>query len=206
MIMKSKDKYRRIVEKLSPLMDSDEKITEALRRMDEQELEELDRKNSYEIPYKYISIVNQITEAVYNGFICFLNPETLEFEQASCKGYYEFVGSEFDELNDDMIDEQGLTYTEWDNYIRFEPFNRNDSLDRIEKFVDYLKNKDLKAQLENLTDKEELYRNFKGIMERTGLLGTWNSFRRKEIENYVKNNLISNLGDDKTTSEDVYSQ
>lgn len=204
--MRSKDKYKNLVEELSPLMDSDEKITEALRRMDEQELEELDRRNGNEVPHRYKSIVGQITEAVYNGFICFLNPETLEFEQASCKGYYEFVGSEVDELNDDMIDEQGLTYTEWDSYIRFEPFGRNDSLDRIEKFVDGLNNNELKLQLENLTDKEELYRSFRGIMERTGLLEAWNSFRRKEIENYVKNKLISNLGDDRTTNDDVYSQ
>ena len=204
--MGNKDKYRKIVRDLTPIMDSDEKITEALNRLDKQELEALDRKNEYEIPDKYITVVKQITEAVYNNFICFLNPDTLEMEQASCEGYYEFLGKEYDEQNEDMIIEQGLTYTEWDNYIRFQPFNRNDLLNRIVIFIDQMNDDSLKSQLENITDKEELYRKFRGIMERTGLLGKWNSFRRKEIEAYVKSQLIDNLGSDRTTNDDIYSQ
>jgi len=204
--MRDKDKYRKIVRELTPIMDSDEKITEALNRLDKQELEALDRKNGFEIPDKYITVAKQITESVYNGFICFLNPETLEMEQASCEGYYEFLGKEYDEQNEDMIIEQGLTYTEWDSYIRFQPFNRNDLINRIDTFINLMNDDSLKSQLENITDKEELYRKFRGIMERTGLLGQWNSFRRKEIEAYVKSQLIDNLGSEVTTNDDIYSQ
>lgn len=204
--MKTEDKYEKLVEDLIPVLDSDEKITEALNRLDRQELEQLDQRNEYEIPAKYENIAEEITQAVYNGFICFLNPDTLEFEQASCKGYYEFVGPEYDEQNEDIIDEQGLAYADWDSYIRFEPFNRNDLLNRIDIFVDQLHDENLKSQLENITDKQELIRQFRGIMERTGHLGAWNSYRRKEIENYVKTQLVSNLGVNTTTDDEIYSQ
>lgn len=204
--MKTEDKYEKLVEELIPVLDSDEKITEALNRLDRQELDELDQRNVYEIPAKYENIAEEITQAVYNGFICFLNPDTLEFEQALCKGYYEFVGPEYDEQNEDILDEQGLAYGDWDSYIRFEPFNRNDLLNRIDIFVDQLHDENLKSQLENITNKQELIRQFRGIMERTGHLGAWNSYRRKEIENYVKTQLVSNLGMEKTTEDEIYSQ
>jgi len=73
-------------------------------------------------------------------------------------------------------------------------------------FINQLKDNTLKSQLENITDKEELYREFRNIMERTGQLGSWNKFRRKEIEDYVKNILVNNLGNEVATDDDVYSQ
>ncbi|MCD7898960.1 MAG: hypothetical protein LUH22_03545 [Bacteroides sp.] len=203
--MNLEDKYIDIIEKTYSTEENEEELRNELYDLDKDEFNQKHKEEVMYVPHEYDCIVEQITNALYSGFDCYLNPETLEIEQASNLGYIAFTEAEYSEQNEDLIDEFGLSYPEWDSYIRFEPFSRNDLLNRMESFVSQLNDQDLKTQLENLSNKEEYIREFNGIMERTGHLEEWNTFRKKEIENYVKNQLMRGLQINTDTEEDVYS-
>ncbi len=161
--------------------------------------------DSLSIPMEYESVIEQITEAAFNGYVSFLNPETLEIEQVAGEGVYDIIGDEFPEQNDDMIDEYGLNYTDWDSYIRFEPFGRNDTLNRIDLFIKNMDDEILQSQLEGFSDSEELYQQFPSILERTGHTEDWNFFKRNEIESYVKSQLVDTIRRRTSATEDVYT-
>lgn len=203
--MKTEDIYIEIVEKLSQLKEDREVLIEVLNFLETKIPDGAQEEDSAAIPPEYEEVVAQITESLNNGFTCFLNPETLEIEQASNAGLYGLSETEYDEQNDDMVDEFDLDYPEWDSYIRFEPFGRNDMLNTMEKCVSFLHDDNLRSQLENISDKEELVARFDEIMQRTGNLEDWNGFRKREIERYVRSQLMSGLENTLTTEDDIYS-
>lgn len=160
---------------------------------------------SEEIPEEYLSIISQITDAVNNGFIVYFNPDTLEIEQISGEGDYEPAGIEYSEQNEDMIDEFGLNYTEWDNFIRFEPFGRDDVLSRIDIFVNRMDNPDLNSKLEKYIDRDELLERFPSILEKTDYREDWDTYKREEIESYVRSQVVGTLSRKVENDDDVYS-
>ena len=156
-----------------------------------------------ELPSEFDDVIIEISDAIENGFVCYLNPDTMELEQVADEG----IGipeSEYAEQNDDMIDEFGMSFTQWDTYVKFEPFSGNDLLIIMEKFINLLNDKHLKSQLENMEDRPQFIEDFDGIMERTGRLEEWNEFKRDEIEYYVRNKLVSSLRNKIATDESVY--
>ncbi|MDR0744298.1 MAG: hypothetical protein LBF05_08090 [Tannerella sp.] len=203
--MKTEDIYIEIVEKLSQLKEDREALIETLNFLETKMADRNREENSENIPPKYEEAVAQITESLNNGFTCFLNPETLEIELASNSGLYGLSETEYDEQNDDMVDEFDLDYPGWDSYIRFEPFGRNDMLNMMEKYVSLLHDDNLRSQLENISDKEELVAQFDEMMQRTENSEDWNGFRKREIERYVRNQLMSGLENKLSTEDDVYS-
>ncbi|MDR2917105.1 MAG: hypothetical protein LBV74_20115 [Tannerella sp.] len=201
--MKTEEIYLDIVEKLSRIRENREILIEVLNFLEAKMSDDTGSDN--QIPPEYADIIEQITEALNDGFACFLNPETLEVEQVSNSGLFGVSETEYDEQNDDMVDEFGLDYPEWGSYVRFEPFGRNDMLNVMEKYVDLLHDDTLRIQLENLSDDDGIVDRFDGIMERTGNMEDWNSFKKKEIENYVTSHLMSGLENKLSTEDDIYS-
>lgn len=202
--MKAEALYIEVINKLSQIRNDEEKLRVILERVNHV-LEEVKQEGTPKIPAEYESIVTQIAESLWNGFICFLNPETLEIEQVADEGYYGFTEAEYDEQNEDMVDEYGLTYPEWDRYVRFEPFGRNDLLNRIDQFIQDLGDEPLRTQLGDFSDTEELIRQFPEILERTGYTRDWTIFLKSEIEVYVKDQLIDTLEKKTNSEEDIYS-
>ncbi len=202
--MKTEEIYLDIVEKLSRIKENRGILVEVLDFLEEKISNEMEDTDD-QIPPEYADLIEQITEALNNGFVCFLNPETLELEQVSNSGLFGVSETEYDEQHDDMVDEFGLDYPEWESYVRFEPFGRDDMLDIMGKYVDLLHDNALKIQLENLPDDERVVDQFDRIMERTGNMDDWNSFKKKEIENYVTSHLMSRLENKLSTEDDIYS-
>ena len=162
------------------------------------------RNEVLEIPFEYESIIEQITESVYNGYVCYLNPETLEIEQVADEGTAGMSESEYAEQNDDMIDEFGLNYTQWEDYIRFEPFSRDDMMNRIDDFITNLDDQNLKLELDDFLDEEELFNQFPAILERTGYALDWNVFLRNEIESYVKIQISDTIRGHNDSNNEIY--
>jgi hypothetical protein len=203
--MKTEDIYIEIVEKLFRIRDERKILIDVLNFLETKMFDHTQEEDSENIPEEYEDIAAQITESLNNGFTCFLNPGTLEIEQASNAGLFGLSETEYDEQNDDMVDEFDFAYPEWDSYIRFEPFGRNDMLNTMEKCVSFLHDDILKSQLENISDKEELVEQFDEIMQRTGNSDSWNAFRKREIGRYVRNQLMSGPENKLTTEDDIYS-
>jgi len=192
---------------------TDRKVDQYYGELPQDSIDDLDdslginqsRNEALEIPFEYTSIVEQITEAVYNGYVCYLNPETLEIEQAADEGTLGMSDSEYAEQNEDMIDEFGLNYTQWDSYIRFEPFSRDDMMNRVDDFINNMDDQKLKSQLDDFLDEEELFNQFPDILERTGHTIDWNVFLRNEIESYVKSQVSETIKRHTDSNNEIYN-
>ncbi len=203
--MKTPEIYGELLDKISLIKHDKEKLMMLMNQIDGFQTTTSQQKIPQAPAADYESIVVQIAEALDNGFICFLNPDTMEIEQVADEGFFSYTEAEYDEQNEDMVDEYGLNYTGWKSYIRFEPFSREDLLDRIETFIMDLEDSKLKKQLEEFTDTEELLRQFPDILERTGHTEEWNQFKRGELETYVKDQLRETVEDETETTDSIYS-
>lgn len=165
----------------------------------------IERENAEQQVYDYESIIEQITDALIGGFICFFNPETLELEQASAKGYYGMTGAGLSEMNEDLVDEFGMTYTEWDNYIRFEPFSRRDLLNRMDIFINNLEDESIKERFSGLEDRDIQIAQFTAIIDNAGYTNDWDMFLREQTEGYVRSQLLGTVRNRVETGDDIYS-
>jgi len=204
--MKPQDTYDEIVDKLSQMKENDERLDKINNFIEKQDVKQINRESNNDTDFDYESIISQISEAVYNGFVCYLNPETMEIEQVDGEADYEPLGAEYGEQNEDMIDEFGLSYTEWDNYIRFEPFGRDDTLNRMEDFLEQVDDTDIRSELEDIEDNDELFEQFPILLDKAGYTEEWENFKRNEIESYVRSQVMSSLSRTVDTDEDIYSQ
>jgi hypothetical protein len=199
--MRTEELYQYILEKLYNIKDDKVKLTHLLNWLDEEDLDEINGYVPGEIPEEYKSIISQITDALNKGFVCFLNPYTFEIEQVQGKGIFDY--EEYEEQNEDMIDEYGLNYIKWDDYIKFEPFDRTELLGKMEKFVFRSGDNKLKQQLgTDIEEERPIFRCMK-VFEKAGRMEDWLSFKRAEAEAYVMNRLATGLKERRLTEESV---
>ena len=183
---------RYIVEMLMSIKNDEKKLLKVLNFIEDEILEKNEDKDELEMTEEFKTIIPQITEALENGFIVYLNPETMEMEQIQNKTVA-FL-DEFEELNDDRMDEYELEYVKWDNYIKFEPLNYQDTATLTEDFVLQLSDTKLASELEDALTIEESMDEFCNIIERSAKTSQeWKNFKQKVTEDYIKNQLIGRL-------------
>ncbi len=188
--MKTNELYQMVLTRLGHIKEDESKLAEVYVLLEqigagstEEEILSADIDNGEE----YRDIVMQIADAVNDGYVCFFNPETLEIEQIDRETWVDPV--EIVEQNEDLMDEYQLDFAKWDNYIRFEPFRKDDLLRIVEKFATQIDDPSLAQKLENALEAE------KGIHKLTQLIrdankeDAWNVFKKQEIINYVKGEL-----------------
>lgn len=188
--MRTDELYQMVLSKLGHIKDDEAKLSSVFIL-----LEELEDGNqpgeivSAEIEdgEEYKNVVMQIADALNDGFICFFNPETLEIEQVDCKAWFHPV--EIAEQNDDMLDEYGLDYLKWNDYLRFDPFDREDLRIAMEDFAEEIDDPELSRKLTDKLEANAPLRDMLKIIRHAGKEDVWNVFKKQEIINYVKGEL-----------------
>jgi len=181
--------YQDILGMLSIIKNDTDKLMAVLSCLENEILGENRVKKDTEISAEYRDTIMQIADSVCNGFINFLNPETMEIEQLQRNTTYD--SEEYEELNDDMIDEYGMNYMKWDNYIKFEPPGPTDLIRIMEKFVSQLKNSLIGSKLVNSLEGPTPISSFLRIVEKENCGQEWEQFRKNETLNYV-NDILTN--------------
>ena len=183
---------KHIMEMLASIRYDQKKLLKVLTFIEDEILKKKEDKDECENIDEFKTIIPQIMEALEGGYIVYLNPETLEMEQVENKTVA-FI-DEFEELNDDKMDEFELEYVKWDNYIKFEPLDYQDTATITEDFVRQLDDVRLATELEDALTIEESMDEFCNIIERSPKVNQeWQNFKRKATEDYIKNQLIGQL-------------
>ncbi|MCD7914261.1 MAG: hypothetical protein LUG96_02640 [Tannerellaceae bacterium] len=188
--MKTEDLYQMVLSKLGHIKEDEDKLSRVfilLEEMDVNGEEEEIVGVQIEDKEDYRSLVMQIADALNDGFVCFLNPETLEIEPVDCKGYYDAI--EIAEQNEDMMDEYGLDFTQWDGFIRFEPFGREDLRSAMEKFAGETDDEELAKKLQDALEANKPFRKMLDVIRHANQWDVWQVFKKQEIINYVKSGL-----------------
>lgn len=183
--------YRDIQSMLTIIKDDEKKLMAVLTCLEDQILGDENPKKEDEILPGCESTVQQIADALYNGFVCYLNPETLEIEQIAQDTYFD--ADSISEQNDDMLDEYALDFMKWDSYIKFEPPGPNELLVMMEKYVSQLQDSLIGSRLVSALDDLTPVTSFQKMVTECGQEDDWMDFRRQETATYVNGILMEQL-------------
>lgn len=137
-----------------------------------------------EIPEKYKKIIAGIADALTAGFQCFLNPDTLEWEDMPVELLEDTFTAGLDEK--DMIP---MKHTEWNRCITIEPMHSREDFQIMADFTDDIDDQNLKDQVINALNRRKPFANFKNIIDVSEYRQKWFDFRQKQYEYYVWNEI-----------------
>ena len=142
-----------------------------------------------QLPEKFDKVVDEIVSSLDAGFVCFLNPETIEMEEVPNDLIMD--PEEFEACTGETIDSWGLKHETWDKCITIEPLKSNDSFNIMEQFTDQLENSILKNQLINALNNRKPFANFKRIIDDSEIREDWFKFKHMWMKNHISE-LIDN--------------
>lgn len=190
--MKTSALYNDILTILSQFKDNDKMLLKVFSFLEDQLLITKSSKLHPDIPQKYYETVLQIATAIDSGFICYLNPQTLEIEQVQKKAMLD--AEEIEEQQDDMLDEFALNYMKWERFIEFTPFERDEILDMMENFANQLNDEKMNTELEYVLQGDKPLTDFQRIVDNSEYEDAWHEFRKQATINYVQDILVTELG------------
>ncbi len=146
-----------------------------------EEIYEEEPDEEIEIPEKYKKIVRDVAESIDCGFVCFLNPETLEVEFISenlCDpDEYELAtGNNFEESHNHM---------DWEKCICVEQPESRISFRIMEDFVGEIKEKPLRNKAISILNNKKPFFNFKNLIEGSKYRNNWFAFKQQRLEQLV---------------------
>lgn len=145
----------------------------------------------YEIPEKFDPYINSIAQAIDAGFICYLNPVTLEFEEIPQALIND--GDEFGIIKESGKKEEDFKHTKWDECYTFEPLAEGESFDIMESFMMNTEDDILSKELLNALNKKNPFSKFISVIEKSGQENSWKLFKTEWLKNHVKLIIFNNI-------------
>lgn len=161
----------------------DKSKLEKILRFLEDEIYEEPKASEIEIPEKYKKIVSQIADSIGAGFICYLNPETLEIEEIHMNMMEDQYN--FEDSDSEYDDEINYKYYKWEEYVLFEPLESDESFQIMEQFTQQLNNSKLQNKLFNALNNRKPFANFKYLIDNSLYRQDWFDFKKPWLENHV---------------------
>ncbi|MBG0782209.1 MAG: hypothetical protein H0S84_08070 [Bacteroidales bacterium] len=141
----------------------------------------------YELPEKFAELVNPIAQAIDAGFICYLNPETMEMEEIpkqlidDPQAYEMSTG-----INPE---EEELKHETWDTCYVFEPLDSGESFKIMEHFVHRMEDEILQEELFYVLAHRKPFANFKALIDNSDYGERWFSFKMNWLKDYVRSKI-----------------
>lgn len=177
-------KQQHLLDQILPILysvkEDEEKLQKILMFLIDEIYEEFDE--SYEIPEKYKEVVKNIAACIDNGFVCFLNPDTLEFsekpldEDIDPEEFERTTGEKYEDHFPDAV---------WEKCIEFKPLESKESFSIMEQFVDEIEDKKLQNKLLFALEHKKPFAHFKQIVENSTYHDYWYKFKQHKLEDWV---------------------
>lgn len=138
----------------------------------------------YELPEKFSTCINRIAQSIDAGFICYLNPKTLEMEQIqkllvdNPGGSKKITGFGFENGKPE--------HDNWDECYTFEPLDYRESLKIMEAFTENVEDEILQEELFSALNSKKPFANFEPVIENRGQSDNWFFFKMNRLEDRVK--------------------
>lgn len=132
-----------------------------------------------DIPVKYREVVKKIAENNNCGFVCFVNPDTGEMEEAMPEwledpnSLEDVVDQEWDEM---------YTFENWDRVITIEPPESHESFKIMEDFAEFKVSGKLQEQLFAALNRRKPFRNFKYLIDESEYRQDWFAYKQMRLE------------------------
>ena len=194
--MKAAELLKEILLILHDVKEDEKKLQKILDYLQEDENDPEEEEPGWQLPEKYNAVVKDIAGSIDAGFVCFLNPDTLEIDEfprellSDSYLYKMNTGVSLDELN--------LKYTQWEKYISIEPPETNESFRIMEKYAEQLDNSEFRTKLVNALYNRKPFANFKRIVDNSTFRQDWFDFKNRQLQEYVKTMIALEIQDELT--------
>ncbi|NDV60505.1 hypothetical protein [Bacteroides sp. 519] len=152
--------YKDILGMLTVIKNDENKLQTVLTYLKDQVLGSYKSNRKGETTPEYKASILQIADSLFNGYECYLNPETLEMEQVQNE-----------------------------SSIKFEPPCPNELLCMMEKYVGQLKDNLVGFKLVSALEEPTPISSFLKSIDKCGQEEDWMEFRKQETIAYVNNKL-----------------
>jgi hypothetical protein len=150
-----------------------------------------EESDEYELPEKFTPIINPIAQSIDAGFICYLNPETLEMEdvpKSMMDDPYEFKM-----VTGIDLEEEELKHESWDKCYVFEPLDSDESFRIMESFAKNVEDEILQEELFYALSHHKPFGHFKAIIDHSPFRQDWFDFKIQWLEDHVKQIIYSEI-------------
>lgn len=149
------------------------------------------------IPERYKSLVKNVADSLTVGFVCYINPATMEEIDIPQSIVDNMI---FDEEDNEEEEEDNLFYEDlkridrdWEKTIVINPPESRESFSFMEQFVNSLQESRLSKMLSEALSGRKPFRHFNHLIHQSDEREAWFAFRQKCLENYVAGILAEKL-------------
>lgn len=152
--------------------------------------EEVEEK---EIPPHFLEVVPKIADKIDAGFVCYLNPETLEMEEIPKHLFDDPEMFDF-ETGEPRFPEE-WKFPDRDNCFVFKPIELYDYLTIMQEFADFIHDEKFSTKLSQVLVQRKSLSKFKKAIENSAYREDWFAFKKQWIEKYVSDQIFSEIND-----------
>lgn len=145
----------------------------------------------YELPDKFGKCINRLAQAIDAGFICYLNPETLEMEEVQKSQKGEPLKNKLKSGSD--TDDKGFKHKNWDNCYVFEPLKSAELFKIMKTFVENIDDEIVQAELFYVLKNKNSIANFEAVINKSRQSEKWFYFKMNWLEDNVKQIIFSEI-------------
>ncbi|XOV95261.1 MAG: UPF0158 family protein [Bacteroidota bacterium] len=145
------------------------------------------------IPNKYKKVISEIADNLIAGFVCFLNPNTLEFEYIP----ETFLNDpeEYELMTGETWEREEKLHENWEKSIEIAPMDSFEAFRIMEDFAEQLNDRHMQKKLISTLNNRKPFANFKLLVEGSEYREQWFVFRQQANENYVWDLIATELGE-----------
>lgn len=185
-----------ILQILYTVKEDKAKLAKILAFLETEIYEESDQEEEIHVPEKFLKAIADIADSIDAGLKCYLNLDTLEVEEIY-ENELELYSD--DEEDNDSINELEIKHFEWEHCLEVEPLESGESFRIMEAFAKNLEDNHFQNKLLNILRNRKPFANFKNAIDNSPYRQEWFRFKKKWLENYVKELLMLELDKDSDT-------
>jgi hypothetical protein len=136
-----------------------------------------------DIPERFKKVIPEIAQSIDAGFVCFLNPETMEIEEIRQRAIDD--PEEYEAITGVILENEEYKHQDWDSVFEFEPLDSNESFRIMEAFTAKLSDKAIQNRLIYALNHRKPFANFKSIIDNSIFRQDWFNFKQHWLENML---------------------
>lgn len=147
--------------------------------------------DEFEIPPRFNKLLPGIAGSIDAGFVCYLNPETLEMEELLKSMLDDPDNMEF--ITGYRLDENTVKHKTWTNCYTFEPLESYESFQIMEAFAEQLNDKKISEALFYALNHHRPFAHFKSKIDQSPYRQDWYDFKQRWLEDHVRQIILGEI-------------
>ena len=144
-----------------------------------------------EIPPRFYELVPKIADKIDAGFVCYLNPETLEMEEIPKHHFNDPEIFDFDS-GEPLLPEE-WEFSKWESYFVINPPDYDEAYQIMYEFAENVNDEKFSTKLFQVLDQRKPFAKFKTFILNSAHRNDWFAFKKQWLEKYVGDQIFREI-------------